>query len=115
MEIEYWENERGDAVVLDDIELQPPKLQAKIQWVIERLEEVGLALEKPHRKKLKGYEDFHELIANHGNLGYRVFFVVKQGKAWLVHSFRKGSNETPKRHIMVAVNRAKTITEGRST
>lgn len=112
MEIEYWENERGDVVVLDDIESQPVKLQDKILWVIELLGDVGLALGGPHLKKFRNY-DLYELIANQGNLGYRVLFVVRGGSAWFVHSFRKESQATPNRHIKLALGRAASIKQNR--
>lgn len=107
MQVKYWETYSGNCPVADDIEKQPAKLQQKIVWTIGLLEAVGMALEEPHLKKLRS--GLYELRVRFSNLRYRILFVIKNGVAWLLHSFVKKDWAVPKHHIETALQRAAVI------
>lgn len=105
MEIELWENTRGESPVAKFIENQEPKTRKKILWVIDRLEEEGIKLLFTNfMKKLQGYK-IHELVIPFRGVFYRIFFVIRNHKALLIHAFKKKTNHTPRGEISITLKR----------
>lgn len=102
--------EDNQSPVVNFIENQSPKEQAKILREIDLLEEFGLFLGMPHIKKLKGYNDLWELRIKHSTNIFRIlFFNYKEGTFVFLHGFKKKSNKTPKREINKALKRMQNI------
>ena len=107
----YAENNKSP--VVEFIENQSPKEQAKILREIDLLEEFGLFLGMPHIRKLKGYDDLWELRIKFSSNIFRIFFFnYKKGVFVLLHAFKKKNNKTPKREINKALRRIKNIKRG---
>ena len=105
MEVVYWETNRGRSPVLEFIIEQQPKARVKIQKVIDYFEERGKALiHSTYLTSLSGH-DLYELRIRFTNVFYRIFVVIKDTVAWLVHGFKKKTNETPQKEISVALKR----------
>lgn len=107
--IKYY-SENHISPVVEFIQNQSSKEQAKILREIDMLEEFGLFLGMPHIKKLKGYNDLWELRIKHSSNIYRIlFFNYKDGIFILLHGFKKKNNKTPKREINKAIHRLNKI------
>lgn len=110
--VKYYAKDHKSPVV-EFIQQQSPKEQAKILREIDLLEEFGLFLGMPHIKKLKGYNDLWELRIKHSSNIFRIFFFnYKDGVFILLHGFKKKSNKTPQREINKALNRLNKIKWG---
>lgn len=109
METELWENDSGRSPVDDFTWDQPPKARAKILWVIVFFEEKGLdLLFTDFLTKLQGYKLF-ELKILYGGVYYRIFLVIVDDIAWLLHAFKKKTDHTPPKEIKVALGRARQL------
>jgi len=107
--IKYYSKNHISPVV-EFIQNQSPKEQAKILREIDLLEEFGLFLGMPHIKKLNGYNDLWELRIKHSSNIFRIlFFHYKEGIFILLHGFKKKTNKTPKREINKAIHRLNKI------
>ena len=110
--IEYY-TEKGKCPVLEFIQAQSPKEQAKILREIDLLEEFGLSLGLPHIKKMHGYEDLWELRIKYSSNNFRVFyFCCTGGRFVLLHGIRKTTGKTPTRDIKTADKRMKYYLKG---
>ncbi|MCF8002396.1 MAG: type II toxin-antitoxin system RelE/ParE family toxin [Halanaerobiales bacterium] len=90
--------------VVEFIQQQSPKEQAKILREIDLLEEFGLFLGMPHIKKLKEYNDLWELRIKHSSNIFRIFFLnYQEGVFILLHGFQKKSNHTPQSEVNKAL------------
>ena len=109
MDIDYWESERGVSPVYEFIRSQPPEAQIRIQRTIGYFRERGFQLlQSPLLKKLNGY-DIYELRISIQRVCYRIFLIYYKSSSWLVHAFKKKSNNTPQREIDVAEGRRQLI------
>ena len=95
----------GDA---DDREIAalPPKIQAKLLWIMDQIEERGLpALRPPHIDHLG--DGLYELRAK-GLEGIGRALFVRQGTSVVIlHAFHKKTQKTPPGAIGLARQRAK--------
>ena len=102
--IYYFENNKSP--VVEFIQNQNPKEQAKILREIDLLEEFGLFLGMPHIRKMKSTKSIWELRIKHSSNIFRIFFfTIKDSKLVLLHGFRKKSNKTPKKELDIALKR----------
>jgi len=86
--IYYVENNRSP--VVEFIQNQNLKEQAKILREIDLLEEFGLFLGMPHIRKMRTTKNIWELRIKHSSNIFRIFFfTIKDGKFVLLHGFRK--------------------------
>lgn len=109
MEIQFWENTRGENPVGGFIEGQEVKAKKKILWMIDMLEEHGIKLLfTGYMNKLQGHK-LYELVTSFGGVFYRIFFSIKEDTAWLLHAFKKKTNHTPKKELSIAIDRAKSL------
>ncbi len=112
MDIEFYESFSGKKHIekyLDDL---PNKVRKKIIKTLEVIQEEGLNSLKQLNKftKLRDTKiDLYELRFYIEKKWYRIFCIIYNSKCWLLHIFDKHTNDTPKRHIEVAENRAKEI------
>ncbi len=112
-EIEYY-TEKGKCPVLEFIQEQSSKVQAKILREIDLLEEFGLSLGMPHIRKIQGSEDLWELRIKHSTNNFRIFyFCYTGGKFVLLHGIRKTTGRTPSGSIKMATKRKECYLKGR--
>lgn len=101
-----WTVETCGVVVDDEIAALPPKVQAKLLWIMEQIEARGLpALRPPHVDHLGG--GLYELRAKGMEGIGRALFVIRGRRVVVVHAFQKKTQKTPKRAIDLALQRAK--------
>src|SRR5271154_728266 len=100
-----WTVETLGEAIDTEIAALPPKVQAKLLWIMEQIEARGLpALRPPHIDHLGG--GVYELRAKaEGGIGRALF--VTRGRRVVVHAFHKKTQKTPSRAIRLAVERAK--------
>jgi phage-related protein len=103
-----WTVETLGSAIDREIAALPPKVQAKLLWIMEQIEARGLpALRPPHIDHLG--EGVYELRAKaEGGIG-RALFVVQGQRVVIAHAFHKKTQKTPPRAIRLAVERAKGI------
>ncbi|HTY69508.1 MAG TPA: type II toxin-antitoxin system RelE/ParE family toxin [Alphaproteobacteria bacterium] len=103
-----WAVETLNEAVDAEIAALPPKVQAKLVWIMEQIETRGLqALRPPHIDHLDG--GLYELRAKgHGGIG-RALFVTRGQRVVIVHAFHKKTQATPLRILRLAAERAKGI------
>lgn len=104
-----WTVETLGAAVDDEIAALPPKVQAKLVWIMEQIEARGLpALRPPHIDHLGG--GLYELRAK-GQEGIgRALFITRGERVVIVHAFQKKTQKTPARNLRLAAVRAKDAT-----
>lgn len=109
IEFELWENENGKCYVGDFIKEQGGEVAIKIEISLAEFQKISfmqlLRFEKI--KKLKG--DIYEIRLKINGLQYRLLFLKKEDKGFLVEAFIKKVQKTPLKFIKTAENRAKEI------
>lgn len=110
MEIEFWETSSGRSPVEEFITELPAKTQEKIVWAIDKLETYGTKLvhEGKLLVKLVGY-NLYELRVKINKIFYRILLVFIGTTAWLLHAFKKKTNNTPIKEINTALGRSKLL------
>lgn len=103
-----WTVETLSKTVDEEIAALPPKIQAKLLWIMEQIEERGLpALRPPHIDHLG--DGLYELRAQ-GQEGIgRALFVTRGTRVVMLHAFQKKTQKTPARAIELAKQRAKGV------
>jgi phage-related protein len=103
-----WTVETLGEAIDAEIAALPPKIQAKLLWIMEQIEARGLpALRPPHIDHLG--DGLYELRAKaEGGIG-RALFVTRGRRVIVAHAFQKKSQKTPSRAIRLALERAKAI------
>jgi phage-related protein len=112
MQIELWENDRKRCPVGEFISsINDKKIQKKILWAIDLLEEKGLLLiHTPYLLKINHKtEALYELRIKFSNNIFRILLIVINEVAWLLNGFTKKSNETPPNEITIAIERAQIL------
>jgi phage-related protein len=103
-----WTVETLGEAIDAEIAALPPKIQAKLLWIMEQIEARGLpSLRPPHIDHLGS--GLYELRAKAGGGIGRVLFVTRGRRAIVLHAFQKKSQKTPLRAIRLALERAKDI------
>ncbi len=110
MEINFWQNARGDKIVIDAIEeLRDEKLKKKIYYNLRYLNSknnIIACLQAKFIYSIKGSNpQIYEIITK----GTRILFCIKEGTCWLLTFFWKDSNKTRLPEIRKAEQRAKEI------
>lgn len=113
MEYEFYEESPGKSPITREIEAQDGLTQRVILKRLEDLTKLDLfsLFKNKTIKKLKGRNPYklHELRFNAKDKIARLFFVFCEAKAIILHLFIKKTNETPKREIKTAEQRAQTL------
>ncbi len=104
-----WTVETLSETVDEEIAALPPRVQAKVLWIVEQIEERGLpALRPPHLDHLG--DGLYELRAK-GQEGIgRALFVTRGQRVIVLHVFQKKTQKTPARAIALARKRARDVT-----
>jgi phage-related protein len=100
----YYYNES----VLDEIANLPVGLKARYFYLTDRMEQSGPNLGSPHTESM-GDGLFEIRIKSKEGIA-RVFYCVSlNNQIWMLHSFIKKTQKTPKKELSVAKNRMKEI------
>ncbi|OGK17390.1 hypothetical protein A2690_00145 [Candidatus Roizmanbacteria bacterium RIFCSPHIGHO2_01_FULL_39_12b] len=102
--IEFFQTTRGDFPVEDFIEEQELALQTKIAHHIRLLTEYGPYLKPPFTKKLAN--KLYELRIS-GKVAVRIFYTQLNNTYYLIHAFKKKTQKTPRKEIVIALDRIK--------
>jgi len=101
-----WTVETLSETVDDEIAALPPKIQAKLLWIMEQIEERGLPAPRPPHIDHLG-DGLYEIRAK-GQEGIgRALFVTRGTRAVLLYAFQKKTRKTPTQAIDLAWKRAK--------
>lgn len=107
--IETYETESGEEIVDEFIKKQQPQTKAKIAHTIKLLKEYGNRLGLPHSKALG--DGFYELRIR-GKEEIRIIYgFAPQKTIYLLHGFKKKSEQMPRRELNVALQRMKNLTD----
>jgi len=96
-EVVFYEDRGGKCIVdefLDDLQ---PKVRAKVEKWIEKLEEEGPSLPRPFADIVKG--KIRELRIIFGSNCYRLLYFFFGKKIVLTHGFLKKTNKVPEREV----------------
>jgi len=103
---EFFQTARGDYPVGDFIEEQELAVQTKITHHIKLLTEYGPYLKPPFTKKLAN--KLYELRVS-GKVAVRIFYTQLNNTYYLLHAFKKKTQKTPRKEIVIALDRIKQI------
>jgi phage-related protein len=103
-----WVVETLGRRVDDEIAILPPKVQAKLLWIMERVEATGLSELRPPHISYLGQELYELRAKGHGGIG-RALFVLRGQRVVVVHVFQKKTQKTPQQAIRLAMERAKGV------
>lgn len=102
--IKAYESLNGDKPVEEFIKSLDEKAQLKIGRILDLLEEFGLEGVYLHVKKLTGTSLWELRVLGADSL--RIFYVTVTGKIYLLlHGFKKKSQKTPSKEIVIAQRR----------
>ena len=106
--IENFETSNGEKVIDEFIKKQQPKTKAKIVHVVSLLKLYGNKLNLPHSKSL-GSGLFE--LRTRGKEEIRIFYCFTTKRTiYLLHVFKKQTQETPQKELNTALNRMKNLT-----
>lgn len=103
-----FESSRGETPVEQFIKNQSPKTQAKIFHQVNLLSTYGVLLGMPHAK-LIGHNMYELRIRGKDEI--RIFYCFRKRTIYLLHAFRKHSQKTPPKELLVAITRSGTLTK----
>ena len=88
---------------LDFYEMQPDKVQAKIEWTLNMIK-VTRQVPKKYFKHMEGTKGIYEIRVEIGNNIYRIFSFFDQGNIVVLgNAFHKKTQKTPKQEIEKAL------------
>lgn len=101
-----FESYRGEKPIEVFIKKQTPPTQAKILHQVELLQTYGVQLGMPHSKNLgnKIYE-----LRIRGQEEIRILYFFRKQTIILLHSFKKKTQKTPKKELMIAIKRTQNL------
>ena len=100
--IQLFETQRGEKPVEEFIISKSPQTKAKIAHLINLLEIHGNILGMPHSKQL--IKGLYELRIR-GKQEIRMIYAFVGKKIYLLHAFKKQTQKTPARELIVAQRR----------
>ena len=102
--VKAYESPSGNQPVEEFLNSLDEKTRLKVSRTFELLEQFGLEGAHPHVKKLTGTQLWELRILGADSI--RIFYVTITGKIFLLlHGFKKKSQKTPSREIVVAKKR----------
>lgn len=105
--IEFYQSPDGSSPVLNWLQNQNPRVQAKFTRIFGLLGERGISVGMPHVRSIQNTKLFEIRTAQNTNI-YRIFyFAYTKRRFILLHGFQKKSQKTPKKEIEVAEKRLK--------
>ena len=106
--IETYETGSGEKVVDEFIKKQQPQAKAKIVHTIKLLKSYGNKLGLPHSKALGS--GLYELRIR-GKEELRIIYCfASNNRIYLLHGFKKQTQQTPLKELEVAMQRMKALT-----
>jgi len=102
--IVYYTLPSGKIPVKKSIDSLPEKYQTKVFNTFELLEEFGLFLGQPRVKKISGTPLWELRLLGEKSLRF-IFIPRKNQELFILHSFVKKTNKTPKKEIKTALQR----------
>jgi phage-related protein len=104
-----FETTRGEKPVDEVIKKQQPQGRSKIAHNVRLLRQYGNMLGLPHSKALCG--GLYELRIR-GKEELRILYCFTQSKTiYLLHAFKKQTQQTPHKELELALSRMKELTE----
>lgn len=104
--VKFFQTARGEYPVNEFIETQDKATIAKITSAIDLLESDGPFLKPPYIKKLR--DRIYELRVS-GKIAVRIFYTIKDREYYLLHAFKKKSQQTPQKELKTALDRMKQL------
>lgn len=104
--VNFFVTTRGQYPVKDFIEKQDKQTRARINLSIRLLIDNGPYLKDPYIKKLQN--NLYELRIR-GKIAIRIFYSKDKNVYYLLHAFKKKTQRTPTRELLVALGRMKEI------
>jgi phage-related protein len=101
-----FESSRNEKPVEQFIKNQQPQAKAKILHKVTLLQQYGTQLGMPHSKKL-GFGVYELRIR--GKEEIRILYCFKNKTVYLLHSFKKQTQKTPKKELEIAVQRLNSL------
>jgi phage-related protein len=99
--VRFYSDANEKSPVTEWFESQDPKVQAKLLWIFELLEESGIDVGMPHVKPLG--DKLYEVRARVDKNAYRVVYFLHTGQQFIMlHGFQKKTQETPKKDMKLA-------------
>ena len=110
--VKAYESLNGDKPVEEFIKSLDKKVQLKIGRSLDLLEDFGLEGAYPHVKKLTGTFLWELRILGADSI--RIFYVTVIGTIFLLlHGFKKKSQKTPRKEIVIAQKRLNEYRSGK--
>ncbi|OGE33945.1 hypothetical protein A3J19_00685 [Candidatus Daviesbacteria bacterium RIFCSPLOWO2_02_FULL_41_8] len=104
--VKVYESPNGDKSVEEFLNSLDERARLKVARTFELLEQYGLEGAYPHSKKLVGTPLWELRIL--GSDSIRILYITVTGKAFLLlHGFKKKSQKTPRREIVITQKRLK--------
>lgn len=102
-----YETNRGELPITEFLKKQRPSAIAKISHLIDLLELHGAWLGMPHAKQLE--TNLYELRIQ-GQEELRILHAFKVRTIYLLHTFKKQTQKTPRKELEIARQRLQTLT-----
>lgn len=96
--------------VEDAITEMPPKIQARMLWLLELMEKHGANLGAPHTIPM-GDGLFEIRAKAKEGIGRALFCYMKGENVYILHAFVKKSEKTPKKDLDLAKTRMKEVSQ----
>ena len=104
--VNLFQTTRGNLPVKEFIEEQDRSTQTKIARSIRLLVDYGPFLKPPDIKKLQG--KLYELRIP-GKVAVRIFYTTVNGEYYLLHAFKKKTQQIPLKELKTALDRIKEV------
>ena len=104
--VKFFQTVRGEYPVKDFVEKQDNATYAKILHTISLLSYNGPFLKPPFMKKLQN--KLYELRIS-GKVAVRIFYTIADNEYYLLHAFKKKTQELPQKEIEVVLKRLKEV------
>jgi phage-related protein len=106
-----WIVELLDARVRDELEALPPDMKARFRRIVELIQGYGLEqMREPHVKHLEG-PLWEMRMRGKDGMSRAMYITAKGRRVVVVRVFVKKSRKTPRAEIVLALNRAREVTE----
>ena len=106
-DIFFFETLRGEKLEKEFIKSLPETAVSKISHHIDLLKTYGPQLGMPHSKRLQN--NLYELRIR-GKNEIRIIYSFKGAKIYLLHAFKKKTQEIPEKEIKTAITRFTSLT-----
>ena len=111
----YPAGDSGD--VLDYLESlrrnsQKKKAAWKLDVDLQTLEEFWPDTLNVSVRVMRGWEPLRELKRRFEGINYRIFFCIRKDELWLLSTYEKESDDTPRNELVKAYKRMKDVLEG---